>query len=172
MEKCEFLVMFESVGANAQPVMITLNEFMRRMKDMSAMQPGMNFYGEFPDNYNLIVNTDHELVKKIISDAEEANKAALTPITEQLNEVNGEISRLKEQQKDKKDEEIPVADKEALKAAEEKAEGLRKEESAVLTQYAAQTPVIRQLVDLALLSNNMLKGEALSRFIKRSVEML
>lgn len=172
LEKCEFLVMFESVGANAQPVMITQNEFMRRMKDMSAMQPGMNFYGEFPDNYNLIVNTDHELVKKIISDAEEANKAALTPITEQLNEVNGEISRLKEQQKDKKDEEIPVADKEALKAAEEKAEGLRKEESAVLTQYAAQTPVIRQLVDLALLSNNMLKGEALSRFIKRSVEML
>ena len=172
LEKCEFLVMFESVGANAQPVMITQNEFMRRMKDMSAMQPGMNFYGEFPDNYNLIVNTDHELVKKIISDAEEANKAALTPITEQLNEVNGEISRLKEQQKDKKDEEIPVADKETLKAAEEKAEGLRKEESAVLTQYAAQTPVIRQLVDLALLSNNMLKGEALSRFIKRSVEML
>ena len=172
LEKCGFLVMFESVGANAQPVMITQNEFMRRMKDMSAMQPGMNFYGEFPDNYNLIVNTDHELVKKIISDAEEANKAALTPITEQLNEVNGEISRLKEQQKDKKDEEIPVADKEALKAAEEKAEGLRKEESAVLTQYAAQTPVIRQLVDLALLSNNMLKGEALSRFIKRSVEML
>ena len=89
-----------------------------------------------------------------------------------MNEVNGEISRLKEQQKDKKDEEIPVADKEALKAAEEKAEGLRKEESAVLTQYAAQTPVIRQLVDLALLSNNMLKGEALSLFIKRSVEML
>ena len=118
LEKCEFLVMFESVGANAQPVMITQNEFMRRMKDMSAMQPGMNFYGEFPDNYNLIVNTDHELVKKIISDVEEANKAALTPIIEQLNEVNGEISRLKEQQNDKKDEEISVADKEALKAAE------------------------------------------------------
>ena len=172
MEKSDFLVMFEPVGATAQPIVITQNEFMRRMKDMAAIQSGMAFYGELPDSYNLIVNTDHPLSQKVIADTESACKSELTPILDELKTVNQEIERLQEAKKDKKDDEIPVADKEALKHAEEKAKELRAKESDILKTYADQTPLVRQLVDLALLSNNMLKGEALSKFIKRSVEML
>ena len=172
MEKSDFLVMFEPVGATAQPIVITQNEFMRRMKDMAAIQSGMAFYGELPDSYNLIVNTDHPLSQKVIADTEGACKSELTPILDELKTVNEEIERLQEAKKDKKDDEIPVADKEALKHAEEKAKELRAKESDILKTYADQTPLVRQLVDLALLSNNMLKGEALSKFIKRSVEML
>ena len=172
MEKSDFLVMFEPVGATAQPIVITQNEFMRRMKDMAAIQSGMAFYGELPDSYNLIVNTDHPLSRKVIADTESACKSELTPILDELKTVNEEIERLQEAKKDKKDDEIPVADKEALKRAEEKAKELRAKESGILKTYADRTPLVRQLVDLALLSNNMLKGEALSKFIKRSVEML
>ena len=172
MEKSDFLVMFEPVGATAQPIVITQNEFMRRMKDMAAIQSGMAFYGELPDSYNLIVNTDHPLSQKVIADTESACKSELTPILDELKTVNEEIERLQEAKKDKKDDEIPVADKEALKHADEKAKELRAKESDILKTYADQTPLVRQLVDLALLSNNMLKGEALSKFIKRSVEML
>ena len=172
MEKSDFLVMFEPVGATAQPIVITQNEFMRRMKDKAAIQSGMAFYGELPDSYNLIVNTDHPLSQKVIADTESACKSELTPILDELKTVNEEIERLQEAKKDKKDDEIPVADKEALKHAEEKAKELRAKESDILKTYADQTPLVRQLVDLALLSNNMLKGEALSKFIKRSVEML
>jgi len=168
MEKSDFLVMFEPVGATAQPIVITQNEFMRRMKDMAAIQSGMAFYGELPDSYNLIVNTDHPLSQKVIADTESACKSELTPILDELKTVNEEIERLQEAKKDK----IPVADKEALKHAEEKAKELRAKESDILKTYADRTPLVRQLVDLALLSNNMLKGEALSKFIKRSVEML
>ena len=172
MEKSDFLVIFEPVGATAQPIVITQNEFMRRMKDMAAIQSGMAFYGELPDSYNLIVNTDHPLSQKVIADTESACKSELTPILDELKTVNEEIERLQEAKKDKKDDEIPVADKEALKHAEEKAKELRAKESDILKTYADRTPLVRQLVDLALLSNNMLKGEALSKFIKRSVEML
>ena len=152
--------------------MITQNEFMRRMKDMSAMQPGMSFYGEMPDSYNLIINTDHPLSKKVIEETEASCEKELKPIKEELLAVNEEIEKLRETQKDKKDEEIAIADKEALKSAEEKADGLKKQEEELLTKFANKIPLVSQLIDLALLSNNMLKGEALSKFIKRSVEML
>ena len=172
MEKCEFMVMFESMGEHASPVMVTQSEYMRRMKEMAALQPGMSFYGELPDSYNLIINTDHPLCKKVLDDAEKGCNDRLSPIFEQIEENNKEITRLNEARKDKKEDEIPVADKEALKTAEEKAAGLRKEEENILTEYAGRTPLVKQLVDLALLSNNMLKGEALSRFVKRSFELL
>ena len=172
MEKCEFMVMFESMGEQASPVMVTQSEYMRRMKEMAALQPGMSFYGELPDSYNLIINTDHPLCKKVLDDAEKGCNDRLSPIFEQIEENNKEIARLNEARKDKKEDEIPVADKEALKTAEEKAAGLRKEEENILTEYAGRTPLVKQLVDLALLSNNLLKGEALSRFIKRSFELL
>ncbi|HIX44995.1 MAG TPA: molecular chaperone HtpG [Candidatus Barnesiella excrementipullorum] len=172
MEKCEFMVMFESMGEQASPVMVTQSEYMRRMKEMAALQPGMSFYGELPDSYNLIINTDHPLCKKVLDDAEKGCNDRLSPIFEQIEENNKEIARLNEARKDKKEDEIPVADKEALKTAEEKAAGLRKEEENILTEYAGRTPLVKQLVDLALLSNNMLKGEALSRFVKRSFELL
>ena len=172
MEKCEFMVMFESMGEQASPVMVTQSEYMRRMKEMAALQPGMSFYGELPDSYNLIINTDHPLCKKVLDDAEKGCNDRLSPIFEQIEENNKEITRLNEARKDKKEDEIPVADKEALKTAEEKAAGLRKEEENILTEYAGRTPLVKQLVDLALLSNNLLKGEALSRFVKRSFELL
>lgn len=172
IEKCEFMVMFEPMGEQASPVMVTQSEYMRRMKEMAALQPGMSFYGELPDSYNLIINTDHPLCKKVLDDTENGCNDRLSPLFEQIDENNKEITRLNEARKDKKDEEIPVADKEALKAAESKAADLRKEEESILTEYADQTPLVKQLVDLALLSNNLLRGEALSRFIKRSFELL
>ena len=172
IEKSDFLIMFEPVGATAQPIVITQNEFMRRMKDMAAVQPGMAFYGELPDSYNLIVNTEHPLTQRIIADVENTCKEQLTPVLGELKTVNEDIARLQEAKKDKKDEEVPVTEKEALKNAEEKAKELRAKEADILTAYADKNPLVRQLVDLALLANNMLKGEALSQFIKRSVEIL
>lgn len=172
LEKAEFMVMFEALGEQSQPVIITQNEFMRRMKDMSAMQPGMNFYGEMPDSFNLIINTEHPLSKKVIEETEKDCHAEIEPIQKEINELNDAISKLQETSKGKKDEEIPVTEKEELRNKEKEVDSLRKKESELLTQYANKHKLVRQLVDLALLSNNMLKGEALSQFIKRSVEML
>jgi len=172
LEKAEFMVMFEALGEQSQPVIITQNEFMRRMKDMSAMQPGMNFYGEMPDSFNLIINTEHPLSKKVIEETEKDCHAEIEPIQKEINELNDAIAKLQEASKGKKDEEIPVTEKEELRNKEKEVDSLRKKESELLTQYANKYKLVRQLVDLALLSNNMLKGEALSQFIKRSVEML
>lgn len=172
LEKAEFMVMFEALGEQSQPVIITQNEFMRRMKDMSAMQPGMNFYGEMPDSFNLIINTEHTLSKKVIEETEKDCHAEIEPIQKEINELNDAIVKLQEASKGKKDEEIPVTEKEELRNKEKEVDSLRKKESELLTQYANKHKLVRQLVDLALLSNNMLKGEALSQFIKRSVEML
>ena len=172
LEKAEFMVMFEALGEQSQPVIITQNEFMRRMKDMSAMQPGMNFYGEMPDSFNLIINTEHPLSKKVIEETEKDCHAEIEPIQKEINELNDAIAKLQEASKGKKDEEIPVTEKEELRNKEKEVDSLRKKESELLTQYANKHKLVRQLVDLALLSNNMLKGEAISQFIKRSVEML
>ena len=172
LEKAEFMVMFEALGEQSQPVIITQNEFMRRMKDMSAMQPGMNFYGEMPDSFNLIINTEHPLSKKVIEETEKDCHAEIEPIQKEINELNDAIAKLQEASKGKKDEEIPITEKEELRNKEKEVDSLRKKESELLTQYANKHKLVRQLVDLALLSNNMLKGEALSQFIKRSVEML
>ena len=172
LEKAEFMVMFEALGEQSQPVIITQNEFMRRMKDMSAMQSGMNFYGEMPDSFNLIINTEHTLSKKVIEETEKDCHAEIEPIQKEINELNDAIVKLQEASKGKKDEEIPVTEKEELRNKEKEVDSLRKKESELLTQYANKHKLVRQLVDLALLSNNMLKGEALSQFIKRSVEML
>ena len=172
LEKAVFMVMFEALGEQSQPFIITQNEFMRRMKDMSAMQPGMNFYGEMPDSFNLIINTEHPLSKKVIEETEKDCHAEIEPIQKEINELNDAIAKLQEASKGKKDEEIPVTEKEELRNKEKEVDSLRKKESELLTQYANKHKLVRQLVDLALLSNNMLKGEALSQFIKRSVEML
>ena len=172
MEKSDFLVMFEPVGATAQPIVITQNEFMRRMKDMSAMQPGMNFYGELPDSFNLIVNTEHPLSKKIIEDTENACKTEIEPIQGEIKTLQESVEKLRETHKGKKDDEISVTEKEDIKTKESKITELKKKEEELLSNYAKSNNLVRQLVDLALLSNNMLKGEALSQFVKRSVELL
>ncbi len=172
IEKGEFMVMFEALGENSAPVMITQSEYMRRMKEMAAVQPGMSFYGELPDTFNLIVNTDHPLCKKVLADTDVACNEAIAPIVSKLDAVNAEIARLNNERKDKKDEEIPVADKEALRNAENEAAYLRKQQEGVYSEYAQNNNLVKQLIDLALLSNNMLRGEALSRFVKRSFDML
>ena len=172
IEKADFLVMFEPIGENAQPVIITQNEFMRRMKDMSAMQPGMNFYGELPDSFNLIVNTEHPLSKKIIEDTENACKTEIEPIQGEIKTLQESVEKLRENHKGKKDDEISVTEKEDIKTKESKITELKKKEEELLSNYAKSNNLVRQLVDLALLSNNMLKGEALSQFVKRSVELL
>ena len=172
IEKADFLVMFEPIGENAQPVIITQNEFMRRMKDMSAMQPGMNFYGELPDSFNLIVNTEHPLSKKIIEDTENACKTEIEPIQGEIKTLQESVEKLRENHKGKKDDEISVTEKEDIKTKESKITELKKKEEELLSNYAKSNNLVRQLVDLALLSNNMLKCEALSQFLKRSVELL
>jgi molecular chaperone HtpG len=172
IEKSEFMVMFEALGENTSPVMITQSEYMRRMKEMAAMQPGMSFYGELPDTFNLIINTDHPLCKKIVADTDVACREQIEPLVSQLDVVNAEIARLNNERKDKKDDEISVADKEALRTAEEKAAELRSEQEKIYSNYAAQNNLVKQLIDLALLSNNMLRGESLNKFVKRSFELL
>lgn len=172
LEKAEFIVVFESMGETANPVMITQNEFMRRMKDMAAMQPGMSFYAEMPNSYNLIVNIDHPVVKKVVDQTESTCGAELKPLEEAIASSKETISQLRSAQKDKKPDEISQEDKDKLASAEKQEQESEQKENAVLTDFATQNSTIRQLVDLALLSNNMLKGEALSNFIKRSVELM
>ena len=172
LDKTEFHVEAQSMGENGMPVMITQSEYMRRMKDMSAMQPGMSFYGEMPDSYNLIVNTQHPLAQRVLSEAETACNAEIDPLRTQINALNDEITKLQEASKDKKSDEIPVEEKDRLKNKENEVAALRQKENNILSDYAAGNKLVRQLVDLALLSNNMLKGEALSRFVKRSVDLL
>jgi molecular chaperone HtpG len=173
VEKTEFLVTFENVGVDAQPIIITQQEFMRRMKEMAATGGGMmSFYGEMPDSYNLVVNTAHPLVDKILKAEEAACVMDLAPINSELTETEGKIKSLKDSHKDKKDEDIPTAEKEEISTLEGKVGELNSKKEAVVTGFAAQNKEVRQLIDLALLANNMLKGEALSNFVKRSIEIL
>lgn len=161
------------MGDRAQPIVITQSEFMRRMKDMSAMGGGgMNFYGQMPDSFNLVVNTDHPLVKKVIAEKDDDLGQQLNAIADELKPVNAELNALKEQIKDKKEEEIAQAQKDKRDELEKKEEEIRNNKKNVLARYGKTNQLARQLVDLALLANNMLKGEELNKFIRRSVEMI
>jgi molecular chaperone HtpG len=173
IEKTNFIVMFEAIGETSQPIVITQNEFMRRMKDMSALQPGMmNFYGEMPDSYCLIINTENPVSKKVVEQIENGCTAEVMPIVDNITKLNSEIETLKASHQGKKDDEIPVSEKEDIKAKENEISELRKKENDILVKYGSENNLVKQLIDLALLSNNMLKGEALSKFIKRSVDLL
>ena len=171
-EKREFMVTFEALGKNASPVLITQSEYMRRMKEMAAMQPQFNFYGELPDSYNLVLNTDHTAIKKILKDEEATCGETLKPIASELKGLQARLDTLRESQSGKKDEEISIEEKEDLKQTEKQVETEQSKKTKILAEYAATNPVIGQLIDLALLSNGLLKGEALSKFIKRSVDMI
>ena len=173
IEKTNFIVMFEAIGETSQPIVITQNEFMRRMKDMSALQPGMmNFYGEMPDSYSLIINTENPVSKKVVEQIENGCAQEVMPIVDNIAKLNSEIEKLKASHKGKKDDEISVSEKEDIKAKENEISELRKKENDILVKYGSENNLVKQLIDLALLSNNMLKGEALSKFIKRSVDLL
>lgn len=172
LNKADFYITFEALGANANPILLTQSEYMRRMRDMSAMQPGMSFYGELPDSYNLVLNTDQALIKEVLADEEAKCDEKLTPI---LNDIKGWEARqadLREAQSKKKEEEITSEEKEDLANTDRQIDELREKRNQILAEYAAANPMISQLIDLALLGNGMLKGEALSRFIKRSVELI
>lgn len=171
-DKREFLIGFEALGADASPVFITQGEYMRRMKEMSAMQQGFNFYGELPDSYNLILNTEHPLIQKLLKDEESACGDLLAPIVSELSGLKAREESLRSSHKDKKDDEIPVEEKEDLKKTEGLIADEKAKKSKILSDYAASNPVIGQLIDLALLSNGLLRGEALNKFIKRSVSMI
>ncbi|MDE5796821.1 MAG: molecular chaperone HtpG, partial [Muribaculaceae bacterium] len=160
-DNANFLVAFQALGTSAAPATVTQNEFMRRMKEMAAMQPGGGFYSQLPDSYELVVNTEQPAVRKIIDEASAALDAQVAPLHDQIEAVNKEIAdaRKDNQSADTADLEKKVAD-------------LRNDEQRIVSDYAAKQPVVKQIIDLALLQSNLLKGQALTDFIKRSVELL
>ena len=172
MKKVEFNVETQSLGETGTPIMITQSEYMRRMKEMANIQAGMSFYGEMPDMFNLVLNVDHKLVKQVLNDADNSCKAALEPIETEMTSLNKRHDELHKAQEGKKADEIPQAEKDELSNVEKKLADEKTKKEAVLGEYAGGNKVIRQLIDLALLQNNMLKGEALTNFVKRSIELI
>ena len=172
LEKTEFMVSLEALGAESNPVMLTQSEYMRRMREMAAIQPGMSFYGEMPDSYTLVLNTDHKLIKKVMEDEEKACTEQVQPI---LNDIKGWEARqkdLRDKQNKKKYDDITEAEREDMTNTNKKLDELREQCNQVYAGFAKDNQLVSQLIDLALLSNGMLKGESLSRFIKRSADLL
>lgn len=169
VEKTSFVVQFEALGENGEPVVLTQNEYMRRMKEMAALQPGMSFYGELPDSYTLVVNTEHPLVKEITAKADEALDAKVKPLAEKIDSDNEAINAARNASGDQ-----PMSPEAKQKVEDlEKAVGeARTEQNNAIDAYAAGAPKVNQLVDLALLANGLLKGRHLSDFITRSIDLL
>lgn len=171
VENTNFIVEYNALKGDDAPAILTQNEMMRRMKDMAAMQPGMNFYGQMPDMYSLVVNTEQPVVRKVVKEAAGALTGELTPLRRKVDELNGEINSLRTEIKEKKEEDKAEAEQK-IAANEKEAGDLRKQQEDIIAAYAAKVPVVRQIIDLALLKGNMLKGEELSKFIARSVTLL
>ena len=171
-EEGMFMVNFEAMGENGDPVIVTRSEFMRRMKEMAAMNPGMGFYGAMGDQYALVVNTDHKLVNMILENEKKEMSAQLEPINFEIKETEKKQAELDELNKGKKDEEIPQVDKDRKSEYSKTIADLNKQKNSLLEEYGKGNKVIGQLIDLALLANGLLKGEALNRFVKRSVELI
>ncbi len=169
VEKAEFIVQFEAMTAEAQPLTITQNEYMRRMKDMAAMQPGMDFYSMMPDSYNLIVNTENKLVHDIMKEAEAALSDKVSPLASSIDDGNNKIDAIYKDAKDNKLSEEQQKTVDEIRAEVDKS---RTEEVKIISEYAATQPKVKQLIDLALLGNGLLKGAQLSEFIRRSLQML
>ena len=171
-EEGMFMVNFEAMGENGDPVIVTRSEFMRRMKEMAAMNPGMGFYGAMGDQYTLVVNTDHKLVNTILENEKKEMSARLEPINFEIKETEKKEAELDEFNKGKKDEEIPQVDKDRKSEYHKTIADLNKQKNPLLEEYGKGNKVVGQLIDLALLANGLLKGEALNRFVKRSVELI
>ena len=172
LEHTEFMVQVDALGAEARPVVITQNEWMRRMKEMSRFQPGMNFYGQMPDSFNLVLNSDHPLVKSILDDCKSSTEEALKPIVSELKGQEARLAAIQQQQDKKKYDELTQDDKDMKAEAEKAVQEQKDKKNDVLSGFAADNAVVHQLIDLALLQNGMLKGEALDKFLKRSVELI
>ena len=171
-EKTEYQVEVQSMGENALPVIITQSEYMRRMKEMSRIQPGMAFYGEMPDMYNFIVNADHPVVKAILADANAQLNNTLAPVEAELKGLEARHTALESAFKDKKEEEISADDREMLKQCNDSISEQKQKEKEIFSTYAKGNRTISQLLDIALLQNGQLKGAALDKFIKRSIDMI
>lgn len=170
--KATFNVDMEALGEQAQPVLITESEYMRRMKDMSHFQPGMSFYGQMPDSYTVVLNTDHALVKEVLDETRKATDEALKPIEGELKGQQSRLAALHQSQSKKKPEEITKEEKDDLEKTEKAVNEQRDKKKKILCDYAKDNKIVHQLIDLALLQNGMLKGKALDEFLKRSVEMI
>ena len=172
LDQKNFTVTVESLGADEMPVLVTQNEYMRRMKDMSRFQPGMSFYAQMADAYELVLNADHALVKDVLGKVDEATADALKPIDADMKGQQARLAVLHQEQSKKKPEEITEEEKKDLKDTEAKIDDLRKQRNGIVDNYAKDNKVIHQLIDLALLQNGMLTGQAVDTFVKRSVGMI
>ena len=172
VQKTEFHVETQAMGETAAPIIITQAEYMRRMKEMASIQPGMSFYGEMPDMFNLVLNSDHKLIKQVLENAESSCSEQLVPVESEIAMLKLRQSELHKAHEGKKDEEIPTSEKDELNNIDKKLEEQKNQKDSIISAYAAGNKVVLQLIDLALLQNNMLKGEALTNFVKRSIEMI
>jgi molecular chaperone HtpG len=172
MEKTEFMVEVQSLGESQRPVVITQNEWMRRMKEMSRFQQGMNFYAQMPDSLNLVLNSDHPLVKRVLDDCKTNTEEALKPIESELKGQEARLAAIRQQQEKKKADELTQDDKDMKAECEKAVQEQKDKKQSVLSDYAKGNDIVHQLIDLALLQNGMLKGEALDKFLKRSVDLI
>ena len=172
IEKAEFTVDVQSLGEGFQPVLITQNEYMRRMKEMSRFQQGMGFYAQLPDSYNLVLNADHPLVKKVLDDMTANTEDELKPVASELKGQEARLAALHQSQDKKKSEELTQEEKDDMQNTQKSVSELKDKQKAIVAAYAKGNEVIHQLIDLALLQNGMLQGEALDGFLKRSVSMI
>ncbi len=172
LDKAEFMVSIEALGENAQPVVITQSEYMRRMKEMSQFQPGMSFYQQMPDSYNLVLNSEHPLIKKVIEDTANACGDALKPIDSEIKGLEARSAALRQTQDGKKPEEVTQQEKDDLQNTQKSINEQKEKRNGIIADYAKDNKVVHQLIDLALLQNGMLKGAALDAFLKRSVEII
>ncbi|MBR5656286.1 MAG: molecular chaperone HtpG [Prevotella sp.] len=172
IEKTEFNVEVQSLGEQMQPVVITQSEYMRRMKDMSRYQSGMGFYAQMPDMYTIVLNADHELVKKVLADTESNTTEALKPILSELKGQEARLAAIRQMQDKKKYDELTQEEKDDKSNTEKAVQEQKDKKNNVLAEYAKNNSIVHQLIDLALLQNGMLKGAALDAFLKRSVELI
>lgn len=172
MEKTEFYVDVQALGEQTLPVIITQSEYMRRMKEASKFQAGMAFYAQMPDAFNLVLNSDHPLIKQVLEDGKTACAADLQPVESELKGLEARLAALHQSQNGKKPEEISQEEKDDLKNTEQSIEEQSTKKNGIIAAYAAGNKVVHQLIDLALLQNGMLKGAALDSFLKRSVDLI
>lgn len=172
LDKTEFFVEIQALGEQNQPVLITQNEYMRRMKAMSQFQAGMNFYGQMPDSYNIVLNSDHALVKKVLEDAEANTAETLKPILAEIKGQEARLAVLHQEQSKKKPEEITQQEKDDVHNTEKAISDEKAKRNEIISGYAKNNNIVHQLIDLALLQNGMLKGASLDAFLKRSVDMI
>ena len=172
LDKTEFFVEIQALGEQNQPVLITQNEYMRRMKAMSQFQAGMNFYGQMPDSYNIVLNSDHALVKKVLEDAEANTAETLKPILAEIKGQEARLAVLHQEQNKKKPEEITQQEKDDVHNTEKAISDEKAKRNEIISGYAKNNNIVHQLIDLALLQNGMLKGASLDAFLNRSVDMI